>query len=169
MMTKAQRWILVGGLVILAIGGCDSKQKQTQKPAKTKSEKDPLQTYSPTFQACADGTAYMVAEDSLLLWLVDGKAVKVICDDDLSLATVSERISDPAGGMYLMGEKHFWYVKAGKATKVSEVPLSQIQPQVHQVSKASLLWSLLQRFGTSVFQAGEESGYDAGLEDAAYE
>lgn len=146
---------VLGPLFILAIGGCGSKE----------ADKGPLHSDSPGFHACADGTVYMIGQGSLLLWLVKGKAVKVACNDDFSETALLSLFSDTTGGMYLMGTRHLWYVKGGKATKVSEVPLAQVDADQHQVSKTSLLWSLLERFSASVFW----TGYNNGLENAPAE
>jgi len=165
-MVKARRAIVVMGLVgLVLVGGCkkdttdnDTTGNDAENANPTK--KNPLVMEFPTYVYCADSTAYMIDEDGVIVWLVGGKAVPVELPDTFSYE-VSACI-DASGGMYLMGDTHLWYVKAGKPRALEPVDRSDIQPSEHKVTQRSTQWSLLRAYAKAIYDKGHSSGVDDG-------
>lgn len=123
-------------------------------------DKDPLQTSFAVVRACADGTAYLVANGSLF-WLVGDQCLLVACEDAF-YEFGSQLLVDPRGGVYLMGQEHLWYVYQGKAAQVHPVPEDAIMAATQPASEWSRRWSALHTYGESAY----DFGYQDGLADA---
>ena len=128
--------------------------------------KDPFVSIEPISYNCCDGTTYLVG-DSGVFWLVKGKAVNVKLDEDMP--RFNHITSDPHGGAYLMSKKHLWYLKDGNATRVTEVPLSDVKPEDHAMTRATVLWSALRGYGHVQYDEGYTAGYDEGYDAGSLE
>lgn len=145
-------------MLVLVLGGCRREPKPVER------SKGAFYSMSPYFRACADGTAYMLDSNQRLVWMVGDKAVRVECEDTFWAYDMESFLADAVGGLYAMGETDLWYIKDGKAAKVREVALDQIDAEEHSLTPATRLWSFLSAYGQSAYDLGQGQGFEEGLE-----
>lgn len=153
--------LLVASLLSLMLAGCSSSSDEQSQEA---DPRDKLCKELSGFYPCSDGTFYAVSEKGQVFWLVNGKAVCVPCDDKIVLYDNVDPVSDPHGGIYFFGEKHFWYFKSGKALQVIETPAEKVSEEEHRTTRTALLWSAMKAYGTDRHATGRDEGYDSGYE-----
>ena len=164
------------GVIISIQSGCENKKgKQTGQreesnvsglvEEKVKPPEDPL-VWCEELTSCADGTYYVVSGKSRFYWLIEGKAIPV----DFEGQFIDEILgADMDGGVYVISDKHLFYVKSGKATKVRVVKQIDAPLATNPVLKNSLLWSILSKYGGSAYKKGlldgRKEGYETGHEE----
>ncbi len=117
--------------------------------------------------SCADGTVYTINSDAhKLIWLIHGKAVVVNFDDFDGDNDLQWFGTDASGGVYISGKTHLWYVRSGIAKPVTTAPASDIGLEEHKVTRQTVLWSAIRRFGNNVHDSAYEEGKEDGLEQA---
>jgi hypothetical protein len=149
-LTKASKGIgcfivlVVVGFLLFGGWGWMFGAKPASKPttAARRLATDPLGDLLAQYQACADGTIYMVTGDGKVFWLVGGKATAVECPEAIAFGFDSH--SDMRGGLYVQGEEHLWYMYKGAAAQVKEVPRNEIPDEEHRVTTMSVNWAARQ-------------------------
>ena len=145
--------------------GCEKKDKVPPPPRTATRPADPVRAaikYPQGFP-CSDGTIYVVDELShsgKVLWLVNGKAVEITIEDSLDVFARKPMIGF-AGGVYIAGKEHLWYLKAGSAKQVAFVDATAIKPDEHEVTTQSVNWAALSAYGREQFAKGLEEGKKA--------
>jgi len=185
------------GIRILALGllfcvlGCErDAPKPPPKPAEDKetAKKEAAKPRDPLaksdfadvqFVPAADGTVYFFLE-SKAFWLVDGEATQVT--DNEGPSTEEELCGtanylDANGGLYVSTSEHLWYLKDGRAKKISVVDRASLTNKSPKVSTRTLLWAvrhhreelIREKASESGEQMGRDAGYEQGLEEGRAE
>ena len=96
-------------------------------------------------------------EDGNVVWFVESEAFVVACDDTF-FPWGRALFADANGGVYAAGDKHLWYVKAGKATQVKPASASEIPTSLPAVTAGHRAWSVLAAHGSTAYAAGYDDG-----------